>query len=132
MRVHSLLLLVPLLLQLVSSLPPPSLQQQFNSWKTFYSVAYATPAEELRRFSIWTANFHRVSEHNARADAGKRSLSLLCRSELMPHPLPPPPPPCFSGLSSYRMRMNSFAHLSPAEFRRTRLGLARGDLAQRR
>ena len=31
------------------------------------------------------------------------------------------------GLSTYRMRMNAFAHLSLSEFRRTRLGLARSN-----
>lgn len=102
MRAHNTipLLLVPALLLLLpstSALPPPSLQQRFNTWKSLYSVTYGSSTEELHRFSIWSSNFHRVAEHNARADAG---------------------------LSSYRLRMNAFAHLSPSEFRRTRLGLA--------
>ncbi len=121
-----------LLLPSAFSLPPPTLQQQFNAWKTLYSVMYATAAEELHRFSIWTSNFHRVAEHNARADSGTRVLRIPSLShQINATLLPPSPTTLLSGLSSYRMRMNAFAHLSPHEFRRTRLGLARADLPQR-
>jgi hypothetical protein len=123
-----LLTLLPLLLPPTSALPPPPLQIQFNHWKTLYSITYASPAEEQNRFTIWSTNFHRVSEQNARADAGNPP----------PPPLPiqipysprqfqntHPPSPKLPGLSSFRMRMNAFAHLSPSEFRQLRLGLAR-------
>ncbi len=64
------LLILSLLLLPTYALPPPPLQHQFNEWKTLYSITYSSHAEEQHRFTIWSANFHRVSAHNERADAG--------------------------------------------------------------
>ena len=83
------LLLLPLLfiLSSTSGLPTHFLQQQFSEWKSVYSVTYESPAEEQQRFAIWSANFHRVAEHNARADACISPLltSLLSSSTSTPY-----------------------------------------------
>ncbi|XP_056428559.1 uncharacterized protein LOC130368636 [Hyla sarda] len=64
---------------------------EWSTWKSKYDKKYPTTKEEQLRRKIWEDTWHKVEEHNRRADRG---------------------------LSKYWMAMNQFADITPEEVKR--------------
>ncbi|XP_072004086.1 cathepsin L-like proteinase isoform X2 [Engystomops pustulosus] len=74
--------------------------QEWSMWKTKYNKNYSSTSEELLRRKMWEKTWHKVQEHNKRAD---------------------------QGLSTYWMAMNHFADITPQEIKKKNCLMPNGN-----